>query len=850
MIGPGVPLTLARRRSKRVRDVRYAFDLHIQVGAPVVSGRLILRFTLAATARAQPLALDYRPPRSPARGTLRDLRVNGTAVASPAIVNEHLLLPGTLLRRGENVVEVAFDAPAAAAGTAITRFTDSADGAEYLYTLFVPADASTVFPCFDQPDLKARFTLAATVPRNWSLVTNAALASRRRIGAETTLRFDETPPISTYLFAFAAGPFVRIGDRRGPTPTALHVRRSVADDARRAASTLFRLTRDVVRSLADYTAHPFPFAKYDLVLLPLFPYGGMEHAGATFLREDAMLLPSAGAGAAQRRRAHLVFHETAHQWFGDLVTMRWFDDLWLKEGFATFLAAKCMAREFGADAAWNAFRANRNLALATDVTAGTTPLRLPLPNLAEAKAAYGTMVYCKAPAILQQAEDLIGAGPFRAAVRTLVRRHAWRCFDAGDLVAALERASGRSLKGWARAWIDGSGVPIVRVRRGPRPGDDFISLEQDDAPGRARRRPLVFDVGCGFRGGRGSTTRVEMTGRRLRCRVPGTMAQIRYLLPDIGARAYGIFLPDPQSLDDLAGRVDTFASPVSRAAVRDALWHAVREGAFDPARYVDTLAAGLATETDDIALADVVQRLQHVLLRYLPPDRGRTLAHHIEAALAKGIADSRDPARRGLLFGGLAAVAGSPAARDVLAGLADAGAASRHAWAAPRTRFDAAAALVACADRRGPQFLRTALGTAASEARARLAFAARAARPDAGAKRRVLEAILSTPDLPERWVEEALPYLNDLRHAAHTAPLLPQALAALPALVSRYRIFFANRWIESFIGGQNDADAVRVARRFARRRDIPATVTRKVLESLDDLERAVRIRAAASGSGG
>jgi aminopeptidase N len=847
VIGPGVPLTLARRRSTRVREVRYALDLHIRADAPVIAGHLILRFNLAETARARPLALDYRPPRGPAQGALRELRVNGTPVASPALADEHLLLPGTLLQGGANIVEVAFDAPTTAAGTAITRVTDPADGTDYLYTLFVPSDASTVFPCFDQPDLKARFTLAATLPHDWSLVTNAPLASRRRTGAETALRFDATPPISTYLFAFAAGPFVRIGDRRGPTCTALYARRSVAAEARRAARTLFRLSRNAIRTLVDYTAHPFPFAKYDLVLLPLFPYGGMEHAGATFLREDAMLLPAGSTGAALRRRAHLVFHETAHQWFGDLVTMRWFDDLWLKEGFATFLAAKCMAREFGAGAAWNAFRANRNLALATDVTAGTTPLRLPLPNLAEAKAAYGTMVYCKGPAILQQAEDILGAGPFRDAVRALVQRHAWRCFDSGDLVATLERASGRSLRGWARAWIDGSGVPLVRVHRGPLPTDDFFSLEQSDPQGLARHRPLVFDIGCGFARGRGPAIRVEMAGRKLRCHLPGTMAQTRYLLPDSGTRAYGIFLPDAQSVDDLAGRVDTFRSPVSRAGIRDALWHAVREGTFDPARYVDAIETGLATESDDTALADIVQRLQHVLLRYLPPDRGRRIARRIEAALAKGILDRRDPSRCRVLFGGLVAIARSTAARDLLAGLADAGSAAHRAWATHRVRFDAAAALVACGDRRGPRLLRGTLDMAPSDARARLAFAARAARPDARAKRRVLDAILSTPDLPERWIEDALPYLNDLRHVAHTAPLLPQALAALPALAVRYRIFFANRWIESFIGGQTSADAVRLARQFIRRRNIPATVTRKVLESLDDLERTVRIRAAALG---
>ena len=226
---------------------------------------------------------------------------------------------------------------------------------------------------------------------------------------------------------------------------------------------MLRLNRDAVRWFAGYFDLPFPFPKYDLVLIPEFAYGGMEHAGATFLREESVLFPSEPNEIDQLRRAQLIFHEPRTSGSAMLVTMRWFDDLWLKEGFANFMAAKATEALLPRFDAWNAFHATKVAAYRTDVTRGTTPIWQALPNLSAAKSAYGNIVYSKAPAVLRQAEFYVGEKAFQLAVRRFVKRHAYGAADWSDLVAALERASRRDLKAWAHAWVKRRGMPRVRV---------------------------------------------------------------------------------------------------------------------------------------------------------------------------------------------------------------------------------------------------------------------------------------------------------------------------------------------------------------------------------------------------
>ncbi|MEK7855977.1 MAG: M1 family aminopeptidase, partial [Acidobacteriota bacterium] len=397
---------------------------------------------------------------------------------------------------GENVITLDFTSPILASGSAITRYVDKEDGSEYIYSLFVPSDASTAFPVFDQPDLKAGFELSVKRPKDWEVISNALGEDSETVYSDGTPReftaaFVETRPISTYVFAFAAGPFERFwaptvakkevsqeqkdtykrwlnndisirlssGDaarmkrenieklsKGFPSESEffshIYVRKSQAAKFKPHAAEVFRLNREAVKYFEQYFDYRFPFPKYDLVLIPEFPFGGMEHAGATFLRESSIIFPQEPTKNDHISRATLIFHEAAHQWFGDTVTMRWFDDLWLKEGFATFTAYKAMEKIMPEMNAWKVFYERiKQGAYQTDSTRGTTAIYQPIANLSAAKSAYGNIVYNKAPAFLRQAEFYLGEDKFQTAVRAFLKEHEFGNAGWEDLVAEFEIAA-------------------------------------------------------------------------------------------------------------------------------------------------------------------------------------------------------------------------------------------------------------------------------------------------------------------------------------------------------------------------------------------------------------------------
>ena len=395
--------------------------------------------------------------------------------------NEHLIIPSKFLKAGENVIKIEFASPIKSSGAAVTRYVDKEDNAEYIYSLFVPSDASTAFPVFDQPDLKARFELVVTTPRGWKVITNSENSTSSKMrdyssltSSEANYSFDETEPISTYVFAFAAGPFAEFSEKsidevfkelekEGKTNVLngelvvdsilfhkrsgnhIYVRKSQAEKFKQHAAEVFRLNREGVKFLESWFDYKFPFPKYDLVLIPEFPFGGMEHAGATFLREDRIIFPTEPTKNDFITRANLIFHEAAHQWFGDTVTMKWFDDLWLKEGFAEFMAYKTLEKVLPEYNAWKVFyERNKQAAYLTDVTRGTTPIYQEIPNLSSAKSAYGNIVYRKAPSFLRQAEFYLGEKEFQTAVRAFLKKHEFANATWQDLVKEFEKASGKN----------------------------------------------------------------------------------------------------------------------------------------------------------------------------------------------------------------------------------------------------------------------------------------------------------------------------------------------------------------------------------------------------------------------
>ena len=896
--GPGVPRGLARHRAGHYRDVRYLLDLTLRPGAERLEGRLKISVTLDAA--AGDVVLDWRSMKKDedVRPRVSGIKANGRAVADARFENEHVIIPRAYTRAGVNEVELGFESPVGAAGSAVTRYLDREDNSEYVYTLFVPSDASTMFPCFDQPDLKARFTLRVTAPEQWKVVSNTEGAVLREFD-ETPgglpqsppagmlwHRFPETEPLSTYQFAFAAGPFEVLEARRkvsmhrypldpktgrispvhGPdvlTPvndrprTRLYVRKSKRGRAEKELEEVVRINREGVRFFEEYFGHKFPFPKYDLVLIPEFAYGGMEHAGATFLREEGVLFPSDPTAADIAARAEVILHEAAHQWFGDLVTMRWFDDLWLKEGFATFMAYKAFERVLPRLDAWKVFHLRtKPLAYLTDVTKGTTPIWQEIPNLSAAKSAYGNIVYRKAPSMLRQAEFYLGERQFRDAVRLFVKEHAYANATWEDLVAAFERTSGRELDEWAAAWVKRRGMPDVRVRWAVNRRGRISSfvVEQRDVLGEGGAWPMKLELLLRNQGRGGASNDlldVTLDGRGATPvrRAVGRTAP-SFVFANYGDYGYGRFLLDAKSraavLEDFEHVYDDFL----RALLWGSLWESVREAEMAPADFVELAIKQAPAETDDVMLAFVLARAQTAFTRYLSGAQAAALAPRLERLLRERMLHAATPGQRITYFRTYREVATTPAALDDLGDILAGKLQVPGMTLRPRDRFDIIRALAAAGDDRAPSLLLEESKADRTDDGRRYAYAAGAAQPAREVKDLYWNDYVNDPKMAESWIEASLGPFNTPRQSEETRFFLEDALRALPTLKRTRKIFFVNGWLAAFIGGQCDARAAATVRDFlAREQTLDRDLRLKVLEAADGLERCVRIRAKFAGGG-
>lgn len=857
VLSTGVSRELARRRAARYSDVHYDLSLQLAPGAPLLHGTERIRVTLDNA--AGPLVLDWRVAANTALAPARvwDIKANGQPVNDARPANDHLVVPARFLVRGENVLEMAFESPIATSGSAVTRYLDREDGSEYIYSLFVPADASTVFPCFDQPDLKARFTLQVTAPGEWTIITNTgadALATATAGPGDKTLqltKFRETQPISTYLFAFAAGPFAAIRDANATIPTCLYVRRSKLERARQESAEVFRLHRDGLQFLASYFDTPFPFPKYDVVLVPEFAYGGMEHAGATFLNEEVVLFPSDPTANDFIRRAETILHEASHQWFGDLVTMRWFDDLWLKEGFATFMAYTAMEAvppQPGVQhKVWKVFYSRTKPgAYATDVTRGTTPIFQEIANLAAAKSAYGSIVYLKAPAMLRQAEFFLGQRQFRDAVRVFLKEHAYGNAEWTDLVQAFERTSGRRLDHWAQSWVQQRGMPVVRVEwkagrhariqrfvlhetgvlheGGSWPLRIKVLLAYDDAPAET----LTVDLP-----GTGATPVPEAVGRRAPT----------YVYANYEDYGYGRFLLDPRSKAAVMARLGAVRDDFLRALLWGSLWDSVREAETAPLDYMALGVSLVPREQDDVTARSILMHLAVAFNYYLSEAQQQAVAPRLESMLAERMMHAETVGLRITYFRAFQLIANSPTARATLKQLLSGQVTVPGMTLRSRDRFDIITALLTRGDSDAPGLLEAQSAADTTDNGRRYAYGAGAARGDAVTKQRYFQAYLHDKQLAESWLEASVGPFNAVQQADMALPYLNAALRELPTLKRTRKIFFVNDWLAAFIGGQCQAPALAIVQNFLRRETtLDPDLRRKVLEVSDGLERCVRIR--------
>ena len=832
-MGPGVSRELAMVRARTIRDVRYELALDVR-GADTAAGRVTVRFRRTGSGA---LVLDFRGY------SIADVTVNGKA--SKAQFNgAHLRVPAPELRTGQNAITLRFSSAIAPSGASIIRFRDLTDSATYLYTLLVPADANALFPCFDQPDLKARVSLSLTTPASWKAVANGAVASRDSTADGLRWRFAQTAPISTYLIAFAAGPWTQITRDRGGRRMSLYVRASRASEVE--ADSLLDANQRALDWLGEYFARPYPFGKYDFVIAPAFPFGGMEHPGAVFYNEESFIYRERPTLTQRLNRQATIYHEVAHQWFGDFVTMRWFDDLWLKEGFATYMAAKMQDAIDPASNAWKTFYLrNKPAAYDVDGTIGTTPVWQELSNLDQAKSNYGAIVYNKAPSVLKQLEYRVGERAFRNGVRAFLTGHAYGNATWRDLLASIGQAAGQPLDAWGAQYILRPGMPVFEQRLSVVDGviTDLMVVERPAQPTLRGRGvwPARTAVALVYPDGRADTLQVTIEQAATRVVDAVGKRAPAFIYANVGDHAYGRVALDERSVRYLEQHIGSVRDPLLRAMLWGTLWDQVRDAEHDPRRFLVMVQRESAAEQDEQILTAMLGRLTRVMQAYLP-DRDASPAG-VERALASGAADtSRSYGIRKAHLDALIAIARTPEGIAVIDAMLDSASVVGAPLRAP-TRWAIVTALVArSAPSADVRLSAETLKDSTTEGRRR-AFVAGAARPAAEVKADYFRRYFGDKQLNEDWATASLRAFNAPWQDGLTRPYLVAALDSLPWIQRNRRIFFLGSWLGAYLDGQRSPEALSDVDAFLQEHPaLPKDLRQKILQNADELKRTVKIR--------
>ena len=822
----GIPQALARDRAQKISALRYELSLDIpEHKQDPILGRETIRFELADA--SNPLLLDFAQPAE----RVSSLTAGGKSVPVES-AHGHLVVPPGSLRRGANELSLEFTA----GDLPLNRNDD------YLYSLFVPARASQAFPCFDQPDIKGSIALTMTVPPSWKAVANGFEQARETAGGRTTIHFAPTQVLPTYLFGFAAGKFTVEEAERGGRKFRLYHRETDAAKVARNKDAIFDLHAQALEWLQGYTARAYPFEKLDFVLIPSFQFSGMEHAGAIFYNASSLFLEETATQEQELARATTIAHETAHMWFGDLVTMKWFDDVWMKEVFANFMAAKIVNPSFpNIDHELRFLLAHYSSAYDVDRTPGANPIRQPLDNLNEAGSLYGNIIYDKAPIVMRQLEDMLGADGLRDGLRDYLNRYAFGNATWTDLISILGARTSEDLAAWSHAWVDEPGRPTISTELKTDAGHiSTLAFTQSDPRGRSLLWNQRLQIAMGFDNG----TRIaplKMNAARVEAANVRGVPQPHYILPGGEGVGYGLFKLDQTSKSYLLDHLPEVGDPLTRGAVWIALWDDVLEAGTPPRQFVDLALKALPLEREEQNAQRILSYLGEAYWIFLPDADRLAAAPRVERVLREGIKDSTGRSLKAAYFSAFRRMATTSEGvawlerlwqkQESIPGLT---------FAEPD--FTAMAQELAVRDvKNAAAILARQLSQIDNpDRKARFAFIMPALSPSETARDQFFAILAKVENRRhEPWAIDALAYLNHPLRARHAEVYIRPGLDLLSEIQQTGDIFFPSRWSEALLSGHNSPQAAATVRTFlAEHTAYPLRLRQIIEQSADTLMRA------------
>ena len=861
---PGQNLTRleAADRSATVHTQSYDVTLDLTRGETVFGSSTTVRFT--STPGSSPF-IDLIAP------VVHSISLNGRAL-DPAEVYADSRITLTGLAADNELVVVA-DCAYMHTGEGLHRFTDPADGETYLYSQFEVPDSRRVFAVFEQPDLKASFTFTVTTPSSWTVLSNSPTPEPTPTensdgsGDAHTFAFAPTEPMSSYVTAIVAGPYVGATDEYvasdGRTvPLGVYCRKSLVEHM--DSAEILDLTKRGFAYYEDLFATPYAFTKYDQIFVPEFNAGAMENAGCVTHRDD-YIFRSRPVEARVERRAVTILHELAHMWFGDMVTMTWWNDLWLNESFAEFTSTLATAEITRWDQAWTTFQTlEKGWAYNQDQLSSTHPVAAEINDLHDVEVNFDGITYAKGASVLAALVGYVGRENFFTGIQRYLAAHAYSNAELGDLLRKLEAVSGRDLSSWTRLWLQEAGVTTLRLEV-VTDADGVITQaavrQEIPADSPASLRPHRVAIGSYSPTGRGADTRLERTGCT-ELDVDGELTQVPEL---VGAKradvlvlndddlTYAKVRLDEESLSHGLTHIESFAESLPRSIVLASAWDMVRDGELAASHFLKAALQALDVEEHSSVIQGLLGRITTCLSAFLPPAVRRDLAPGTADRLLELARAAQAGSDKQLqLVRAVAAHAVTGEQLDVVAGFLEGTSALEGLDVDQDLRWDLLTGLVA-AGRFGEERIH------AEETRDRTTTGrertaeARAAIPTPEAKKATWRALVDDSSMPNETQVRVLRGLTSVeRRPDLLVPFVSEYVEAIDSLWSSRTFHMAENlltglWSCATVGLDGADPAAALEGWLESHAQAPAALRRIVRENLDDTRRVARAQAAETG---
>ena len=783
--------------------------------------------------------------------------LNGTALDVAAVVDGSRIALPDLAER--NVAVIVADALYMNTGEGLHRFVDPVDKETYLYTQFESADSRRMYAVFEQPDLKAAFGLTVTAPSHWKVVSNSPSPEPTVHGDGTaTWRFEPTPRISSYITALVAGPYHRVTDEyvgpNGTYPLGVYCRESLAQYL--DADEILTVTKQGFAYFEEKFGVAYPFAKYDQLFVPEFNAGAMENAGCVTLLED-YVFRSRVTDAAYEQRANTILHELAHMWFGDLVTMTWWDDLWLNESFAEWAAHWANANATRYTDAWTTFANLRKAwAYRQDQLPSTHPIAADMVDLDSVRVNFDGITYAKGASALRQLVAWVGEDEFLAGVHNYFGRHAWGNTRLTDLLSELEATSGRDLGPWTHEWLQTSGVNLLRpeISLGAYRTMTEVAIVQEPPAVPAGIAPILRShrIGVGLydltAGGLVLRTRLEVDVVGERTVVPELAGSIQpdLLLLNDGDYTFAKVRLDERSWATAVAHLGTLTDSLARAIIWSAAWDMTRDAEVSTGEFLSLVLEGVGTETDIGVVQGILRQARTAIDQYAAPqNRDAYLARYAEAMHTLALAAEPNSDRQLAFTRAFIGSATSPADLATVGGLLDGTLVWEGLTVDADLRWSLLHVLVA-AGARDEDAIEAEVDRDDTATGRRHAASARAARPTAVAKELAWAEIVDRTDLPNAILSATMGGFVQPGQTDLLVPYRDRYFAELPRIWADRTMEMAQditTFLYPFLLVDDETIAASDAFLAGPANDLPGPARRLVEEGRDGVLRAARARA-------